>query len=140
MTTIEIAKQLQKIANADDFAAESAALTEAWLLSQVGLDAIEPILRFMEENRDIDFGVPGALVHFVERFYEKGYEQKLIDSIHSKPTPHTVWMLNRIINGTNSPERKQDFVGELARLLSHPLADVATRRVTEFFLNHHRRE
>ncbi len=140
MTTSEIANQLQEIANADDFAARSAALTEAWLSSQVGLDAIEPILGFMEENRDIDFGVPGALVHFVERFYEKGYEQKLIDSLHSKPTPHTVWMLNRIINRTNSPERKQHFIGEMNELLSHPRTDEATHRVTELFLNHHRRE
>jgi hypothetical protein len=31
--------------------------------------------------RGCNFGKPGPLVHFVEMFYKKGYEEKLAESI-----------------------------------------------------------
>lgn len=48
------------------------------------------------------FGMPGAILHFVERFYKNGYEKLLVESIERRPTLHTVWMLNRIINGSDN--------------------------------------
>ncbi|WP_186198042.1 hypothetical protein [Burkholderia gladioli] len=62
------------------------------------LDAIFAIL---ENNPSEDFGSPGAIVHAVERYFGKGYEQKLIESLSRNPTIHTVWMLNRVINGVD---------------------------------------
>ena len=56
------------------------------------------ILRLMEENPNLDFGVPGPAVHFVEKFFQKGYEELLLESVNRIPTIHTLWMLNRIIN------------------------------------------
>ena len=56
------------------------------------------ILRLMEENPNLDFGVPGPAVHFVEKFFQKGYEELLLESVNRRPTIHTLWMLNRIIN------------------------------------------
>src|SRR5215510_14380053 len=64
-----------------------------------GLDAVEPILRLMEEHPNFDFGCPGPLAGFVETLYGRGYEDKLRASIRRRPTSHTVWMLNRLING-----------------------------------------
>lgn len=61
-------------------------------------DFVEPILSLMEEFPEADFGNPGPLTHFVERFYKNGYEECLHQSILRKPTLHTVWMINRIIN------------------------------------------
>ncbi|MBQ4220938.1 MAG: hypothetical protein II666_15450 [Butyrivibrio sp.] len=51
---------------------------------------------FMENNPNIDYGMPGPIVHFMESYYKKGYEDELLKSVKRKPTQHTVWMLNRI--------------------------------------------
>ena len=68
-------------------------------------ESISQILMIMEKNPDADFGKPGPLVHFVEKYYQNGYEEKLIESVKRRPTKHTVWMLNRIINGSKSDSR-----------------------------------
>ncbi|MDF2903811.1 MAG: hypothetical protein K0S25_1449 [Bacillus sp. (in: firmicutes)] len=82
-------------------------------------DAVEPILRIMENSSDVDFGKPGPLVHFVETFYKKGYEEKLVDSIKRQPTTHTVWMLNRIINGSDKKTKKY-YLGLLNDVQNQP--------------------
>ena len=61
MAAEEIASQLQNIAAADDFAARSTELTEAWLSAAAGIEAVEPILRFMEEHPSIEYGTPVLL-------------------------------------------------------------------------------
>ena len=70
--------------------------------NEVGIEAVTPLLQLMERHPLEDFGMPGAIVHFVERFYRNGYEKLLIESIERRPTLHTVWMLNRIINGSGN--------------------------------------
>ncbi len=42
---------------------------------------------------------------FMEKKYKKGYEKLLLESIKCKPTEHTVWMLNRILNDVNLEDR-----------------------------------
>lgn len=69
-------------------------------------DYVESILRFMEDNSKVDFGEPGPLVHFMERFYKRGYERLLLESFIRKPTEQTVWMLNRILNDKNLVNRQ----------------------------------
>ena len=69
----------------------------------LGISVVEPLLLFMERHPLSDFGMPGAIVHYVEQFYKKGYEDLLIASVTRRPTLHTVWMINRIKNvGENS--------------------------------------
>jgi hypothetical protein len=68
---------------------------------------VEKILLFMEEHPDIDYGMPGPLVHYVERYFLRGYEQLLYDSIKRKPTIHTLWMLNRILNSPKLDESEK---------------------------------
>ena len=70
----------------------------------LGSASIEPLLYFIEEHPLVEFGFPGAIVHYLERFYKQGYEEKLIDSLNRRPTRHTVFMLNRLINGTTHKE------------------------------------
>lgn len=36
-----------------------------------------------------------------------GYEELLIESVKRRPTMHTVWMLNRVMNGC---ENKNDYL------------------------------
>lgn len=76
---------------------------------------IEPMLRLMEENPNLHFGDPGPMVHFMESYYRKGYEQLLIQSVKRKPIDHTIWMLNRILNDPNLPDRQiyTDVLNEL---------------------------
>ena len=79
-------------------------------LSQVNQNAdstelIKQILDFMETHPDVDYGMPGPLVHYVERFFLNGYEELLYNSISKCPTSHTLWMLNRIINSPKLPDR-----------------------------------
>ena len=110
-------------------------MVDEWSGSADGLDAVEPILRFMELHPFLEFGMPGPLVHFVERYYGCGYEPKLLDSIGRKPTGHTVWMLNRVINGTKEPRTRHRSIEILKGARDNPAADESTRSLAIRFLS-----
>ena len=78
------------------------------------LDSVQPLLRLMERHPLTDFGSPGPIVHFVERFYKKGYEEELLLSLKRMPTLHTVWMLNRLINVTDQAEAYLELLKEIS--------------------------
>ncbi len=134
MTPKEISEQLERIACAEDFASSSTDLTDDWRTANVGFEAVEPILQFIEKHPSIDFGLPGALTHFVERFYGNGYERELLESISRNPTQQTIWMLNRVINGTKTPAEKQQLVAAMADAKLHPKADPDTLSQINKFL------
>ena len=83
------------------------------------LDSVQPLLRLMERHPLTDFGSPGPIVHFVERFYKKGYEEALLLSLKRMPTLHTVWMLNRLINGTDQAEVYLELLKEISENASY---------------------
>ena len=83
------------------------------------LDSVQPLLRLMERHPLTDFGSPGPIVHFVERFYKKGYEEELLLSLKRMPTLHTVWMLNRLINGTDQAEVYLELLKEISENASY---------------------
>lgn len=134
MTTNDaVTIQLQKIAKSPDFPSDSEAIVDSWTSDGIGFDAVSHVLRFMEGNPGIDYGKPGALVHFLERFYMHGYEDELIASIRRKPTPYTVWMLNRLINGTKSSDMRLHYINELKNAKdAHQLDDVTLGAVDHF--------
>ena len=70
---------------------------------------VEPILRLIERSPDIDYGGPGPFGTFLEKFCCKGlnmgYEELLIESLQRKPTNYTIFLLNRICNDKNDPNR-----------------------------------
>jgi hypothetical protein len=104
-----------------------------------GLDPSDPttvpvLLRFIEEHPDLDFGTPGPLVHFVERFYRRGYEAELLASLARSPTSHTLWMLNRIINGTREPDQRARLLRVLQSSAEHPSANEIVRETALDFL------
>lgn len=134
MTTKQIARQLQRIASDDDFVASSAELVDAWRDASLGIESVEPILRFMEGHPEVDYGIPGPLVHFVEEFFERGYEEKLIESIQRKPTAATVWMLNRVINGTQDETAREQLYATMKEAAAHPEADNDTVELIGTFL------
>lgn len=102
----------------------------------VGLEAVRPILIFMEAHPGLDYGSPGPLVHFMERFYRAGYEEEVLASVERRPTPHTIWMLNRLANGAKTSEQKATYVAALRAARTHSMTDEITRRDIEDFLKH----
>ena len=98
------------------------------------LDSVRPLLRLMERHPVTDFGSPGPIVHFVERFYKKGYEEELLLSLKRMPTLHTVWMLNRLINGTDQAEVYLDLLKEISENASY---DKEIREEALHFLSIH---
>ena len=66
-----------------------------------------PLFNILENNLEIDYGMPGPIVHFMEMFYERGYEELLLESVKRKPTSHTIWMLNRIMNKSSLDNKHQ---------------------------------
>ncbi|WP_186143931.1 hypothetical protein [Burkholderia gladioli] len=95
------------------------------------LDALFSIL---ENNPNEDFGRPGAIVHTAERYFGKGYEQKLIESLSRNPTVHTVWMLNRVINGVDG-DLKVFFIDLMRRISSDNSIGADVRGAAKEFLS-----
>jgi len=133
MVIKDVQDQLESIASSETFAAASGELTEAWSAAKLEIDCVETILRFMEKHPAIDYGTPGPLVHFVEEFYLNGYEQKLVESVSRRPTKVTVWMLNRLINGTKDAATKEALITTMRETSRNLHADPQTiERVTSF--------
>jgi len=72
-------------------------------------EAIEPIFELIERSPDIDYGGPGPLGHFLETYYQQGYEELLIKSIDRKPTLFTLFLLHRLMNDKENPNHQQYF-------------------------------
>ena len=89
--------------------------------------------RFFEDRAGADLGMPGPLVHFLERFYPQ-YLDELCASVGRKATIYTVWMLNRILN-TQLPEPTRDrLVGLMHAAASNPVAEPVVRQEAQRFL------
>lgn len=110
----ELIKKMEDHIGSDDFEQIEEECIEKVEESDLGLQAVEPLIKLMERYPLADFGVPGAIVHFVERYYKKGYEDILYQSVKRSPAMHTVWMLNRICNDKNSPDKFKKLLAETA--------------------------
>lgn len=88
---------------------------QAMMLLPDPRELIEPILDIIGSNATVDFGAPGDLVHYVERFYKKGYEEMLIASVRNNPTAHNIWMVHRCYNDRSNPihEKFEALIMEL---------------------------
>ncbi|WP_286967777.1 hypothetical protein [Flavobacterium sp. UBA4854] len=72
--------------------------------SKEAFDFVEPIFHLIERSPEIDYGAPGPFGSFLEKFYHKGYEEKLIDSLKRQPKEYTVFLLHRLSNDTKNPK------------------------------------
>jgi len=70
------------------------------------VDFLEPLFKLIERSPDIDFGGPGPFGSFLEKFREE-YREKLIESLKRKPTRYTIFLLCRICNAKNDPNRAE---------------------------------
>ena len=62
MSTPDIQDALERVKGSAHFVSEAYKLVEQWETSGVGIEVVEPVLRFMEQHPGIDFGAPGPLV------------------------------------------------------------------------------
>lgn len=70
-------------------------------------ELLEPVFKLMEKYPLIDWGMPGAIVHFLESAENGLYSEYLLDSLNRQPTMHTVWMLNRQLNSVDETEKSK---------------------------------
>ena len=136
---IELSKLINKIEQSitsDEFVDISYDIVEEIENREDASEAIEPILLLIERNPNVDFGRPGPLVHFVEGFYKNGYEEKLVESLERFPTKHTVWMLNRIINGSEGDSKKY-FLNVLEDIIVKPNVDNEVVLLAKYFRELH---
>lgn len=94
--------------------------------------------RFIERNAEADLGTPGPLVHFLERFYPR-YCARLVESVERRPTSHTLWMLNRILNGSPSVHERANLLSLLARVATSADVDPRLRETARRFWELHAR-
>jgi len=137
MTREELRKRLESLIASDDLERGGDELVDQLLLSDHPSEAVPEILRCMEDHPAADYGSPGPLVHFVERFYKKGYEAELVASIQRRATPHTLWMLNRVINGTQEPNEKAGFIKVMLDVEQNRELGEDTKRAVRQFLGLH---
>ena len=124
----EIKKEIEIIDTIDDSnISDLDALCEDIIeLNNEGWDTailMDPLLRILEKNSDFDFGMPGQIVHTLEKYYKKGLEEELFKSLNRKPTFYTLWMLNRIINGTSDTKEKESYMEMLKSILKMEIPD-----------------
>jgi|SRR5690554_286950 len=131
--------------NSDWWTVES----EFWLLQyeivdrmkadNVGIESIQPILELMEKYPLVEFGTPGSLTHFIEDFHTKDaqfYDNCVVQSVTRNPTVHTVWLLNRITNGTK-PENREQYIQIMRSIYNNQSIHNEIRTATKNFLEYH---
>lgn len=66
-----------------------------------------PVFKLMEKYPLINWGMPGAIVHFLETANDNLYSKCLLESLNRQPTMHTVWMLNRQLNAATESDKNK---------------------------------
>lgn len=135
----EIKKEIEIIDTVDDSnISDLEALCEDIIeLNNEGWDTailMDPLFRILEKNHEFDFGMPGQIVHTLEKYYKKGLEQELFKSLNRKPTFYTLWMLNRIINGTSDSKGKECYLEMLRNILQMEIPDYLKEQ-TQYLIN-----
>ncbi|EDY19725.1 hypothetical protein CfE428DRAFT_2901 [Chthoniobacter flavus Ellin428] len=115
----------------DDVPSQLFQLTEALMELSQPERAVPELFAVVERFPDAELGTPGPLVHTLERL---DYTEELASSLRRRPTPHGVWMVNRILNGTLPAERRQFYLDLLASIAHHPNATESARDQAEHFL------
>ncbi len=125
---------ISTVADGRAFELVTSELTDAWTARGVGIEAVEPVLRFMELHPSVEIGSPGPLVHFVERLRDDGYVELLVESIARRPTEHTVWMLSRAILAATEPSARKELVQVMERARDSPMSDPGVVEDAKMFL------
>lgn len=96
-------------------------------------EAVPAIFRFIEAHANKDIGSPGPLTHFLEE--ENDYRAELEQSVLTKPTALTVWMVNRIVNGAESKAREH-WLAVLVKVINLPEAPTEVKESAREFIEY----
>jgi hypothetical protein len=135
MNVAELEARLRSAAeDKDDFPYAVDDIVEELPVDPGNLDLVACVLGFMEMHGNLDYGAPGSLVHYLERFYRRGYEELLLSSVARRPVSPTVAMLKRAINAASDETEKARLVAALRLVKEHPQADSDVKRLASLFL------
>lgn len=98
-------KLVEAICEEDFF--ETNEILEEICKNEMGEEYVEFLINFMSDNPDIDYGVPGPVVHFIEKYPIDFYLGFLLKAIERKPNDTLLWMLNRIANVSDKKDKKK---------------------------------
>lgn len=126
----ELIQEMEEHIDCDDFEEVQEKCLFQIEKEDLGISVVEPLLLFMERHPLSDFGIPGAIVHYVEQFYKKGYEDLLIASVTRRPTLHTVWMVNRIKNAAGNSDKYEKILYDI--LEKQDVGEEIKKSVKEF--------
>jgi len=99
--------------------------------------ACAPILFALMERLDsADLGSPGPLVHTLEQWNGE-HETLLAESVGRKPTPLSLWMVNRILNA-NPPDGAQ-WLKLLVAVTEDPTASAEAKADARQFIDYQTR-
>ena len=80
------------------------------VLTEMDDALIEPLFRLLERYPQFNFGNPGRIVHYLEKFDNNTYAPLLYASIRRVPTEYNIWMLNRFLNSLDTSEKSEGIV------------------------------
>ena len=106
-------QELEELVGSDDFEFDMEEKMDLIRSEGAGIETVVPLLQIMERHPLDDFGMPGAMVHFIEGFHPD-HEICLVESLKRRPSLHTVWMLNRCINGNSNRDEYLKLLKEIA--------------------------
>lgn len=109
----KLLREIEELVGSDDFIYDVEEKIELIKDEGAGIEIVTPLLQIMERHPLDDFGMPGAMVHFIETFYPR-FEPDLIESLKRRPALHTVWMLNRCINISPKKDEYLSIMKEIA--------------------------
>ena len=94
---------------------------------------VKSLIKIIQENPEFDFGNPGEIVFFLEKYDEEKYDRILVESVMEKPTEHTIFMMNRIINGA-SEEKKSEYIELYMKILCDNRINDELKNIIKEFL------
>lgn len=100
-------------------------------------ELLEAMFRFMEAHPHADYGIPGPLVHVIER-YPGIYESLLEESLARAPMSTTVHMVNRQLNADLSADERRRWTGIMEGIARNTELPWEICDQAEEFLNYQR--
>lgn len=126
----KLLQEIEDLVGSDYFESDMEEKINLIITYGAGIETVNPLLQIMERHPLDDFGMPGAMVHFIETF-APDHEIYLVDSLKRRPTLHTVWMLNRCINGNS---RKDEYIILLKEIANNKDIEKEIRNSAQEFI------
>lgn len=127
----KLLQEIEELIGSDNFEYEMEEKMNLIKAEGAGIETVIPLLQIMERHPLDDFGMPGAMVHFIETF-APDYEIYLVESLKRRPALHTIWMLNRCLN---SCSRKSEYIDLLKEIAIKDDVEKEIRNSTQEFID-----